>query len=280
MPLDVALVVLLSALLHAGWNALVRSSTDKLHSTLWVVGGAGALSLVLLPGLPLPERASWPHVAASGLIHVVYFTLVALAYRSADLALAYPLMRGTAPVLAALGALLWLQESPSPVGWLGIALICAGVLTLTREAWRQGGVHLRALALALANAGVIALYTLVDGQGARLSGHALAYTAWVFLLTAGLMLAVTTAWRGGALLRPAPGSWRAALLGGAGTLAAYSMVLWAMTRAPIASVAALRETSIVFAALIGTLLLREHLSRQRLLSVLLVCAGAVAIKLA
>lgn len=280
MPLDIALVVLLSALLHAGWNALVRSAADKLHSTLWVVCGAGALSLALLPGLPLPAPASWPHVAASGLIHVLYFTLVALAYRGADLGLAYPVMRGTAPALAALGALLWLQESPPLVGWLGIVLICTGVLTLTRDAWRQGGVRPASLALALGNAGVIALYTLVDGQGARLSGHALGYTAWVFLLTAVLMLAVTLVWRGSALLRPAPGSWRAALLGGAGTLAAYSLVLWAMTRAPIATVAALRETSIVFAALIGTLLLRERLSRQRLLSVLLVCAGAVAIKLA
>jgi len=280
MPLDVTLVVLLAALLHAGWNALVRSAADKFQSTLWVVCGAGALSLLLLPGLPLPAAPSWPYVFASGLIHVVYFTGVALAYRGADLGFAYPVMRGTAPVLAALAALLWLHESPSTGGWTGIALICGGVLLLARDAWSSGRVRPAAMALALGNAGVIALYTLVDGQGARLSGHALGYTAWVFLLTAALLPGVALAWRGRTVLRPPRDAWRTALLGGAGTLAAYSLVLWAMTRAPIATVAALRETSIVFAALIGLLFLKEPLGRWRLVSLLLVGAGAVALKLA
>lgn len=279
MSLEVLTVVLFSALLHAGWNALVRSSSDKLHTTLWVVCGAGALGLALVPALEPPAPASWPHIVASGLIHVLYFTLVGLAYRGADLGLAYPVMRGTAPALAALGALFWLREVPTPLATLGISLISTGVLVASREAWRRGGVHASAIALALLNAGVIALYTLVDGQGARLSANAFAYTAWVFLLTAALMLATVLAWRGYAWLRPRPGSWRAAALGGAGTLAAYALVLWAMTLAPIAMVAALRETSIVFAALIGTLVLRERLSRLRLLSVLVVCGGAVLIKL-
>ncbi len=279
MSTEVMIVVLLSALLHAGWNALVRASADKFLTSLHVVCGAAALGLLIAPALPLPAAASWPWLLASALIHVVYFTLVARAYRGGDLGLTYPLMRGTAPVLTALAAALLLAEAPSPGGWLGIALVCAGVLLLAGGTWRSGSGHAAGLA-ALANAGVIALYTVVDGQGVRLAGHALSYTAWVFVLTAVCMLA-TAAWRRGpAQLRPAPGAWRAAVLGGAGTLAAYSLVLWAMTQAPIATVAALRETSIVFAMLIGGLWLGEGWRRLRVASALLVCAGAVVLKLA
>ena len=280
MTTEVMAVVLFSALLHASWNALVRSSADKFLSTLHIVCGAGAFAVVLLPGLPLPAPASWPYVVASGLIHVVYFTLVAHAYRGADLSFAYPLMRGTAPALSALAAAWLLGESPSLGGWLGIALICGGVLTLAGSAWRPGGGHLKALASALGNAGVIALYTLVDGLGARGSGHAFSYTAWVFLLTAGLMLGLALVLRGRQLLRPTASAWRNGLLGGAGTLGAYSLALWAMTQAPISAVAALRETSIVFAALIGVLFLKERLRQWRLAAVLLVCAGAAVLKLA
>jgi drug/metabolite transporter (DMT)-like permease len=280
MSLEVMLVVLLSALLHAGWNALVRSAADKFQSTLLVVCGAGALSLMLLPFLPVPAAPSWPYIATSGLIHVVYFTLVALAYRHADLGFVYPVMRGTAPALAALAALFVLQESPPAMGWLGIGLICTGVLLLSGAVWHAGMIHPASVAFAVGNACVIAIYTLVDGQGVRLSGHAVSYTGWVFLLTALLMLGVAATVRGRAALQPGAGAGRTALLGGLGTLLAYSLVLWAMTRAPIASVAALRETSIIFAALIGVLFLKEQVSRLRLASVMLVFAGAAAIKLA
>lgn len=280
MSFEVMAVVLGSALLHAGWNALVRSSRDKFLASLHVVCGAAAIAAVLLPGLPLPAAASRPWLLASALIHVVYFTLVARAYHGAELGFAYPLMRGMAPALTALAAALLLGERPAPLGWLGIALICAGVLALAGRAWRGGVSHPAAVLAALANAGVIALYTLVDGQGVRLSGHALSYTGWVFLLTAVPMLGTAALLRGRALLQPPAGAWRTATLGGAGTLAAYSLVLWAMAQAPIALVAALRETSIVFAALMGTLFLGERLGRLRLASTLLVCAGAVLLKLA
>lgn len=280
MALDVMLVVLLSALLHAGWNALVRSAADKFTSTLLIVWGAGALTLALLPVLPLPATPSWPYLLASALIHGVYFTLVALSYRHAALSFAYPVMRGTAPALTAIAAVLVLHESPSAGGWAGIALICGGVLLLAGGAWHAGVLRPRALGFALGNAVVIAAYTLIDGQGARLSGHAVSYTGWLFLLTALLMLGVALARQGRTFVRQAVcTTWRTGLLGGAGTLAAYGLVLWAMARAPIASVAALRETAIVFAALLGVLFLKEHISRLRYASILMVCAGAAAIKL-
>lgn len=280
MSTEVMVVVLFSALLHAGWNAAVRASSDKLLASLHVVCGAMVLGLPMLWLLPAPAPASWQYLVASGLIHVVYFALVARAYQGADLGLAYPLMRGTAPVITAAVAVLWLHEMPTPAGWLGIALICIGVLTLAGRAWQQGLQHPGAASAALANAVVIALYTLVDGQGVRLAGNALSYTVWLFVLTSIFVMPVVVLQRGRAVLRPVPGTWRTLLLGGAGTLGAYSLVLWAMTQAPIASVAALRETSIIFAALIGVFFLHEGLSRLRLVSALLVCAGAVVIKLA
>ena len=279
MPSEVLAVVLFSALLHAGWNAAVRASGDKLLASWQVVFGAALLSLPLLAWLPLPAPASWPWLLASGLIHVLYFALVARAYQGAELGLAYPLMRGTAPVLTAAAAALWLNEMPTALGALGIALICSGVLALAGRAWRQGLQHPGAAGAALANAAVIALYTVIDGRGVRLAGHALAYTAWLFTLTALFMLPALLWWRGRVALRPAAGAWRVLLLGGAGTLGAYSLVLWAMTHAPIASVAALRETSIVFATLIGALTLKEGLGWLRLASALLVCTGAMVIRL-
>lgn len=280
MTFEVMAVVLFSALLHAGWNALVRASDDKFLSTLHVVGGAGTLAALLLPALPLPALASWPWLLASALVHVLYFVLVARAYSGADLSFAYPLMRGTAPVLTAACAAALMGEMLAPGGWLGVALISTGVLALAWQAWRHSAAHQpAAVAAALVNAAVIALYTLVDGQGVRLSGHALAYTGWVFLLTALGLLAWGLLRRGRAVLRPTPGRWRAALLGGGGTLAAYSLTLWAMAQAPIALVAALRETSIVFGALLGWLFLKEHIARGRYLAIGLICAGAVGIRL-
>jgi drug/metabolite transporter (DMT)-like permease len=279
MPLNVLLLVLFGALLHALWNALVRASGDKLHGTLLVVWGGGALAAVLLPFLPLPALASWPYLAASVLIHVLYFSLLAFSYRQAELSLAYPLMRGTAPALTALAAAVLLQESLSLGGWAGIALISAGVLLLAGGAWRAGMLPASTVAPALGNALVIACYTLVDGQGARLSAHAMSYNSWIFLLTAPAMLGVALALRGRAVVQQALPGWRMGLVGGACTLASYGLALWAMAQAPIASVAALRETSIVFAALLGLLFLKERISRLRYASIFLVCAGAVAIKL-
>jgi len=274
MRTEVLLIVLGSALLHASWNALVRASADKFLASVHVVTGAGALAALLLPWLPVPHPSSWPWALASGLIHVVYFSLVARAYRSAALGLAYPLMRGMAPVLTALVAALWLGERLSHSGWLAVILICAGVLSLATAGWRQGRAPAAAVRAALANAAVIALYTVVDGQGVRAAGHPLAYTAWVFLLTAIFLLPVTLARYGHQALRLDRGALRAALIGGAGTLGAYALVLWAMTQAPVALVAALRESAIVMAMLIGWAALHERPGRAQWLAALLVGVGA------
>lgn len=278
MALDVMAVVLFAALLHAGWNALVRSSQDTFGDTVFMVGGAALWAACLLPLLPLPAPASWPWLSASVLIHVAYFSLVALAYRGGELGLAYPLMRGSAPLLTALAATQLLGERLSPGAWAGILLIGGGILLLAGDARRRGHLHLGSAALALVNGAVIAGYTLIDGRGARLSGSAFSYTAWMLLLT-GLALALLFCLqRGRSGLARLRGSGRRALIGGAGTLASYALVLWAMTRAPIALVAALRETSVVFALLIAALVLKEPVSRTRVIAIVVVGTGAVALR--
>lgn len=272
-------VVLFAALLHAGWNAIVRASSDKFHDTVLIVLGAGLWTTILLPWFSVPAPESWPYLAASVLIHVAYFSLVAFAYRDGELSLVYPLMRGSAPAMSAVAVALLLHELPSAGQWTAIALISGGVLLLAGDSWRAGKLHTQSALWALTNAGVIAVYTLIDGQGTRLSGQAFSYTGWMFLLTAVLFIAVSAAVQGRGVARRVRHGWRRALIGGGATLASYGLVLWAMTHAPIALVAALRETSVVFAAVIAAFLLREPITPLRYVSIFTVSAGAIAIKI-
>jgi drug/metabolite transporter (DMT)-like permease len=280
MALDVMLAVLLGALLHAIWNAMIRGSANRTLDTVLVVAGAGTLMVCMLPFAPLPAPASWPYVIASGGIHVGYFLLVAMSYRHGEMSFVYPIMRGSAPAVSAIAVALLLAEVPPAGGWLGVALICGGVMLLAADSWRTGSFHGRAALFAIGTAGVIVVYTLVDGIGVRLSDHAASYTGWVFLLTAIPLLTIF-------LLRDRADTtaylqqhWRRGLFGGACTLASYALALWAMTQAPIALVAALRETAVVFGVLIAAIVLRERITRVRYLSILIVTAGAAAIKLA
>ena len=279
MPLNVMLAVLLGALLHASWNALIRGSTDRTLDIVLVVAGAAVIAAIALPFTPAPAAASWPFLIASGLIHVVYFMLVALSYRHGELSFAYPIMRGSAPVVSAIEAALLLVESPSTGGWLGVLLISSGVMLLAADSWRSGAFQGRAAMFALATAASIVVYTLVDGVGARLSGHAAAYTGWVFVLTAIPLVMIFLARDGASTRSYFRQHWRRGLFGGVCTLGAYGLALWAMTRAPIALVAALRETSVIFGALLAFLLLGERLSRTRCAAIAIVTAGAIAIKL-
>jgi drug/metabolite transporter (DMT)-like permease len=279
VPAHAAYIVLLAALMHASWNGLVKSGDDKLLTAVMITSVAGAIAALVLPLLPPPAAASWPFIAGSMLLHALYYGLLAAAYRSADMSHSYPIMRGTAPlIIAALSA--WLVgESVSEAQWLGIALICGGVLGLAVHAPVQSTRHRSATAFALGNACVIAGYTLVDGLGVRRSGAPAAYTLWVFLLTGLEMLPWILIWRRrefGACLR---GQWWQGLAGGGGTVLSYGLVLWAMTVAPVAMVAALRETSILFATVISALLLKERVTLQRLACTGLIIAGAVALRL-
>jgi len=269
-------VVLGAAAIHAGWNAIVKLGRDARLSTVLVAGTAALIALAALPLLPPVAPAAWPYLALSGALEVGYYALVAAAYGAADMSRAYPLMRGTPPLLVALVSVAALGTSLSPAAWLGIGLISAGLAGLALAG--RGG-NARGTLFALANGLVIASYTLVDGLGVRLSGAPVTYTMWVFLLSG----APVVAW---ALLRRPDtlaylrDNWPLGLAGGIGTLASYGLVLWAMTQAPVPLVAALRETSILFGAAIAALLLREKVSLTRLAAILVVAAGAILLRLA
>ncbi len=279
MPLSVFLAVLIGAALHASWNAIVKGGADKLLTTILIAAASGLVAALVLPFLPAPARASWPYLAASTVAQTVYFILVAGAYRAQDMSLAYPLMRGSAPVLVALIGVLWLGEHLSPAGWTGVALVSGGVLAMGGAARRGGGGRAGTL-MALANAFVIASYTLIDGAGVRLSGAPVSYAMWLFLLNALPLAAWGALTRRHALLAYARRDWMRGLVGGLGNLGSYGLALWAMTAAPVAVVAALRETSILFGLAIAALFLHEPVGRARVLSALLIALGAISLRLA
>ena len=271
--------VLFGALLHAVWNALVRVASDKFLNTVLIVGEAGVWTACWLPFAPVPAVESWPYLAASVLIHIAYFSFVALSYRDADLSFVYPIMRGSAPALSAVVVAVLVRESPSPSGWMGVLLVSLGIIVLSGDSWCSGSLRFSPTALALTNAGVIVIYTLVDGVGVRLSQHPVSYTGWMFFLTAIPLLVVSFAKQGGKAGKHLRLNGGKGLIGGACTLGSYGLALWAMTQAPIALVAALRETSVIFGILIAAVFLKEHVSPLRYLSILAVTAGAIAIKM-
>lgn len=278
MSIDVMLVVLAGALLHAGWNVLLKGAIDPLLSTILVTGSAGAVGVVLAAALPLPAPASWPYIAASVVIHVGYFALVAAAYRFGDLSIVYPIARGGAPLGTALVATAAIGEHLSAGAWIGIGLLSGGILFLTLDSRKLGGTQPRAVGIAATNALVIIIYTIVDGIGVRLAGGAAAYIAWMLALTAVPLLAYAYARRRTELLRVAAIEWPRALAGGASTVGSYGLALWAMTQAPVALVAALRETSVIFGTVMATVFLRERFGARRYLAASMVAAGAICMK--
>lgn len=273
----VALLVLLSALMHAGWNFAVKSSADRfLDYTGLSVAGA-MVAACALPWMPVPAEASWPWLAATVFIHVGYYLLLMRAYQHADLSIAYPLMRGSAPVLVALVAPLAGDVLSSEL-MLGIGLVAMGIALPVGMGIRRGVVGKQGLRYGFATAAIIALYTIVDGVGARLSGQAVSYTLCLFFFNAWLVLGVAVWQRGRAAFMHLQRRWLFSMLGSVLTMGSYGIVLWAMTVASIPAVAALRETSVIFASVLGALLLKESMGRWRIGGAMLVALGAVLIR--
>lgn len=273
------LVVLAGALLHATWNVLTKSGRDPLIDTTLILLSGSFLAVLVLPFIAGPAPASWPFIAVSCTLELVYFVLLAAAYRLGDMGLAYPLMRGTAPLLVALFSGAVLGEKLSLTASCGISAICGGVLVMALGHHRRGG-DWRPVGLALANAVVIAAYTMVDGMGARRSGHPIAYTLAIFLAASLVFVPCIIAMHPRQVMAALRQRWRQSLIGGASIIMSYAFALWAMTRAPIAPVAALRETSILFGLLLAGLVLHERLGRARIAGALLILAGAVILRVA
>jgi drug/metabolite transporter (DMT)-like permease len=272
IPVFAALLV--AALLHAVWNALVRRDPDRGAAATAIAAGGGVVGLVLLPFLAPMSTAAIPYVLATSIVHVAYFALVARAYRHGELSVAYPIMRGLAPLIVTGFAAVFVETPPSVVV-LGIAVVAAGIVSLGLERLHGG---LANLVPAFANAFVIALYTLIDGLGARASGSPETYTAWILVAAAVTTVSWQFLMRGTVVaeqlrLRPLIG-----LAGGAMSFAAYGIALWAMTFAPIGAVAAVRESSVLFATAIGATALRERFGWTRWLAAGLVVAGLVLVK--
>ncbi len=272
---EVTAAVLLAALLHAAWNAIIKSGRDPLLDTALVALCGSVVALPFVGVVPAPAAAAWPCMAASVAIHLGYYSAVAGAYRAGDLSHGYPIMRGVAPLLVAAAGLFWFGEVLGAAAWTGVLLICAGVLSLGMAG---GGASRRATVWALGCALIIALYTLADGAGVRLAGGAERYVVWLFFfmgLPFGLaVLAIKRA----TLLAHARREWRRGIAAAALSGLSYGIALWAMTRAPVAIVAALRETSVIFAALFGAWLLKEGHLKARLAGAAAVLAGLVFLK--
>lgn len=279
MTLGVTALVLLAALMHASWNALIKSSSDTILNTAFLAGAAALICAPLLFFVPLPAAPSWPYLLASALVHQFYFALVGAAYRQGDLSFAYPLMRGTPPLLVACAGIFLLQDESSPGLWAGVVAISAGVLWLGGFPHMLRHAHARSTAFALGNAVLIAAYTLIDALGVRVSGNAASYGLWLFVLMAPPYVGIVVATRRAQVRSHLEQYWGRTLLAGALSIGAYGIALEAMTRAPVAAVAALRETSVIFAALMGTLLLKEPFGQRRIAGACVIAAGIALMKL-
>ncbi len=277
--------VLLGALLHASWNALVKAGGDLWLTTALIAGFSAFFALAAVPFLPLPLAHHWPWIIASGLLHLTYFTLLVIAYGHGDFGRVYPIARGTAPLLVFAAAGPFLGETLSASTAFAVVAIAIGILSLAWERGLLAGGHGKAVVYALLTGTAIAAYSLVDAAGIRVmtadvANATVAYLAWIMIVACVPFVAIVSYMRWGHLgsyLRTYGGHGAA---GAAFALAAYGLVLWAYAQAPAAPVAALRETGVIFAALIATLVLGEKFGRRRVPAAVLVAAGAAGLHLA
>ncbi|MCZ6579244.1 MAG: DMT family transporter [Gammaproteobacteria bacterium] len=277
-PLVIGLV-LLAALLHASWNAMAKSGGTPEYSiaSYQLIGAMVCLPFLFV--IPLPLVASWPMILLSVIWHNIYYFTLAKSYRAGDLSQMYPLFRGLAPVLVAVGATFFAGEWLSTGSMLGIGLISFGLISITLLGGQLGRISPLALGWGLATSVLIATYTVTDGLGVRAAGNSLSYILWLFALEPIpicliLLLMDRTAWF--SYMRAKPGK---IVLGGLASSTAYALVIFAMGLGSMAMVSSLRETSVIFAALIGTLLFRESFGRQRIFASVLVVCGVILIRL-
>ena len=280
MDISVIAAVLASAAMHAGWNSLVKSGLDRVSVILLLSLAQGLLSLALLWLVPIPAMAAWPWLLASAFVHTGYKLFLIRAYAHGDLSQIYPLARGSAPLIVATFSALVLGEKLSLTGTFAVVAIGLGVALMSLKGGGElGRLPAKALFYVAGTAVCTAGYTIVDGIGARLSGTASGFTLWMFVLDTMLMLTFALATRGGkAITRLAP-EWRNGLSAGALSLGGYWIAIWAFTVAPIALVAALRETSVLFVMLIAVSLLGERPGAWRWLAAALIVGGIALMRL-
>ena len=279
MTLTVFFAVLAAAAMHASWNALIKMRVDRFASISLTSLGMSVAALPALPFVDFPDAAVWPWIVASLMIHVGYRLFLVMAYDAGDLAQTYPLARGAAPLMTTVGAIFLVGEIPAGLAIIGILLLSLGTVLMSLRGGQLGKLNRRAVGFALTTSVFITGYTLVDGNGARLASSASSYAAWLFLCDGLCSMTIGFWFRGRALLPILRQEWKLGLLTGILSAGSYWIAMWAMTKAPIASVAALRETSILFAMLISVVALGEKATAWRGAAALLIVGGMVALRL-
>jgi len=272
--------VLLAAACHAGWNATIKGGLDPLATTVSISIGAAIVAAAFLPAVGFPDGAAWPWCGASVLIHLVYFAALIESYRAGDMGQVYPIARGSAPLMTAIVTTAFVGERLGFAGWSGIILLVAGVMLLSLRGGRDlTRLDWKAVGFALFTALTICAYSVVDGVGARRAAGANAYSVALFMGIGPVMVIYALARRGPEVIAAMGRQWRLGLAGGTLQLGSYGIAIWAMTVAPIAIVAALRETSVLFGALIAILFLKEPLRAGRVAAALMIVAGLTLIRL-
>jgi drug/metabolite transporter (DMT)-like permease len=275
----VTATVLLAAVLHASWNALLKAIPDRLTGFALIDLTGTGICLVAVWFVDGPARASWGWLALSLALQVVYKLFLMGAYRTGDLSQVYPLARGSGPLLVAAFAATVLHERLGPAQALGVLVISAGLAFLAFERGLPAGAERSAVGYALATGVLIAGYTIADGLGVRSAGQALSYIVWLFVLDGIVIPPLALVLRRRALTDALRSSWRQGVAAGVLAMCAYGLVVWAQSRGALAVVAALRESSVVVAALLGALLFGEPFGRRRVLAAAAVACGVVLVNL-
>jgi drug/metabolite transporter (DMT)-like permease len=272
MSLSIVVVLLSAAFLHSAWHAMIKVSGDRIIGLAGMNVVSALCSLIALPVVGLPNPAVWPVLAVSVVLHNAYKIGLARVYAHGDLGHAYPIARGFSPLFATLIAVLVLGEIPSVWSLAGILLISGGILTMSLDQGdRKPGTKL--LVAAAATGFAVASYSVVDAYGSRLSGDWLCFSVWLMILDGAAFVVLANVARGRLLWETIAREWRRTLISGLLGTAAFGAFLWALSRGPIGGVAALRETSVLFATLIGWVILKERWSVRRMQGVVLIAAG-------
>jgi drug/metabolite transporter (DMT)-like permease len=278
MSLWVMLAVLGAAFLHALWNSLLKVGTSRMGAMVILSIGEIPIGLAVVMARPALDWSVAPWVIAAGCAHFFYKLFLTYAYERGDLSRVYPIARGSAPLMVGLVSPFFLPDVITPVEFAGIAVLGLGILLMAQGVFANGE-NRRLIPYALGSACATATYTLIDGQGARVSGDAVAYIAWVFVADGLFFAGGMLAWKGLAVLPRQRKAWGVGMIAAAASFGAYAVSVWAMTIAPIAVVAALRETSILFAVMIGWLVFGEKMTRGKALAALVIVGGVMLTRL-
>ena len=280
MSLGFTAIVLLAAVLHAIWNAIVKTGEDRMLTLTLVIGAGSVMAAMMLPFIEPPAPESWPYLLLSTALHTAYYFLLIRAYHYGDLSLVYPVSRGSAPLLVAFGAAAFFSEVPTSMELGGLLLASLGIAAFALERKNGENWDYRPFLYGLAIAAFVSAYTLADGIGVRLSGNPLSFILWLFFIYALPLIFSSLIFKRREFIPYLRKHWwRTGVIGGGMCAIAYALVVWALMYAPMAHVSAMRETSVVFAALIGMFVLGESFGPRRIIAALTVTAGLIMMQL-